>query len=280
MTDSIRAILAPLVPPGDETVLLPWGKRLGDDLGATVDAAYVREDWKQSTRFVSDFAFYMSDAVLDELEETARQSESRARDAFEEAAEHAAKERFGRFIRVTDRFDAALARTARCFDLALSVAPADPVKQARDGVLEALLIGGGVPVFSVPATLASDAPLETALVAWNGSAPAARALRASIPFLKRAKVVHVARFGAEGADDNDVSAPIAYLSAHDIEADASQLGQTGGGVGDAIIEHAAKIEADLIVMGAYGRARWMEHAVGGVTRRVLTRTEMPLLLAH
>jgi nucleotide-binding universal stress UspA family protein len=49
---------------------------------------------------------------------------------------------------------------------------------------------------------------------------------------------------------------------------------------DAIIGQAADMNADMIVMGAYGHARLREIILGGVTRDLLKRSSVPLFLAH
>ena len=40
------------------------------------------------------------------------------------------------------------------------------------------------------------------------------------------------------------------------------------------------MNADLIVMGAYGHARLREIILGGVTRELRKRSTLPLFLAH
>jgi nucleotide-binding universal stress UspA family protein len=49
---------------------------------------------------------------------------------------------------------------------------------------------------------------------------------------------------------------------------------------DAILGQAAEMNADLIVMGAYGHARLREIILGGVTRDLLKQSPVPLFLAH
>ena len=49
---------------------------------------------------------------------------------------------------------------------------------------------------------------------------------------------------------------------------------------DAIVGQAAEMNADLIVMGAYGHTRLREIILGGVTRDLLKQAPVTLLLAH
>ena len=52
------------------------------------------------------------------------------------------------------------------------------------------------------------------------------------------------------------------------------------GVGAALMQAAIGADADLLVMGGYGRSRLRELVLGGVTRHVLTNTRLPILFAH
>jgi nucleotide-binding universal stress UspA family protein len=47
-----------------------------------------------------------------------------------------------------------------------------------------------------------------------------------------------------------------------------------------LLEEAAKAEADLLVMGAYGHSRFREMVLGGVTRAILGDAAIPVLLMH
>jgi nucleotide-binding universal stress UspA family protein len=51
-------------------------------------------------------------------------------------------------------------------------------------------------------------------------------------------------------------------------------------VGDALISEAQSVGANLIVMGAYGHARWQEVVLGGATRTLLRSMTMPVLMSH
>ncbi len=50
--------------------------------------------------------------------------------------------------------------------------------------------------------------------------------------------------------------------------------------GDLLLSRAADSGADLIVMGAYGHARWREVVLGGVTRQLLNQMTVPVFMSH
>ena len=55
---------------------------------------------------------------------------------------------------------------------------------------------------------------------------------------------------------------------------------TGIGIADAMLSRAAEMSIDLIVMGAYGHARWTERILGGATRGLLATMTVPVLMSH
>ena len=51
-------------------------------------------------------------------------------------------------------------------------------------------------------------------------------------------------------------------------------------VGAMLLSRAADDGVDLIVMGAYGRSRFRELVLGGVTRHLLNNMTVPVLMSH
>ncbi|MBB5707748.1 universal stress protein [Sphingopyxis panaciterrulae] len=175
----------------------------------------------------------------------------------------------------------ALAGAATFADLAVVSLPA--AKDERHGGPPAMLAGdlavsAAAPVLALPrgaSALAGEAP---AMVAWNGSAQAAHALRAAIPLLGGRPVVLV----TVGDDDGDFPATDAlrYLSRHDIHAELRTVDRGDKTVEERLEQEALAMGAGLIVMGAFGRSRLRETIFGGVTHYLLTSSRIPLFLAH
>ena len=159
-----------------------------------------------------------------------------------------------------------------------------PTTGRRDG-RPALNIVGDValytraPVLMVPAgaaRLVLDGPV---LVAWNGSPEAAHALRLALPILQRASRVHV----VEVSDDLPgvpATEAATWLSRQGIAADVHEWPAKGRRVSVALLHAAAELEAQAMVMGAYGHSRLRETVLGGVTRELIQGSTVPLLLAH
>lgn len=47
-----------------------------------------------------------------------------------------------------------------------------------------------------------------------------------------------------------------------------------------LLSHAYESGTDLLVMGAYGHARWKELILGGVTRTIFASMTVPVLMSH
>lgn len=119
------------------------------------------------------------------------------------------------------------------------------------------------------------------MVAWNGSAEAANAMRAAIPLLSRASKVVIVAVN-EPSDDERLSSQMAaaYLSRHGVGAEIAEEPVLEAGIAATLQHQAKRHEAELIVMGAYGHTRLHELVLGGVSRTMLKTVTTPLFLAH
>jgi nucleotide-binding universal stress UspA family protein len=177
---------------------------------------------------------------------------------------------------------AALAEEVGFSDLFVGTRPyGDPNKQQR--VEEAVLFESGRPCLFVPPGLAAPVRHARILVAWKHTREAAVALAAALPLLRQADDVRLAVVEENGASEERREAPDEdigrYLSRHGVSAEI-HLVDGWKDVSGAILNEAARMGADLIVMGAYGHSRLREWALGGVTREILTRAPVPVLTAR
>jgi len=133
------------------------------------------------------------------------------------------------------------------------------------------------PVVAIPPAL-ERFEFDRALVAWDGRSSASAALRASAPLLALAKTVEIftACDGDRGADPADAAA---YLSRYGIRTETRITARGGRQASACIAAECERWRADYVVMGAYGRGRWRE-AFGGVTKKMLDRSTVPLVLSH
>ena len=134
----------------------------------------------------------------------------------------------------------------------------------------------------MPNGYSSPISFEHVLIAWDGSNSAARAVWDSIPLLRLARTIEIVTVTGEKSLQevpaaNTLAPMLSYLGK---QIGVSILTFDGSSAAGLIIEHAAKIDAGLIVQGAYGRSRWSELVLGGVTREMLQESTLPVLMSH
>lgn len=121
-------------------------------------------------------------------------------------------------------------------------------------------------------------------VAWDTSQPSVRAVHRALPILKQAAIVTIAVFDPDAhrfTDGEEPGADVAsWLSRHDCAVTVQQYPSGGREIGDCILEKAAEMGADLIVMGAYSHSRIRQRFLGGTTQTVLGQRRVPVLFAH
>lgn len=146
-----------------------------------------------------------------------------------------------------------------------------------------LVMSAHLPSIVVPSS-AGEAKIECVALAWNGAPEAVRAIHAALPLLSLAKRVVLLRGEQRSAFLDITWKPAfeidAHLARHGIRFDEIALGADDEHAGEALLEAAHKVDADMLVMGAYGRTRFSEWALGGATRYVLNHAHLPIFMRH
>lgn len=149
---------------------------------------------------------------------------------------------------------------------------------------DALVLEVGRPVLVVPYAGNFDSVGERVVVAWNASREATRAVHDALPLLQRAKRVHVIAVnpgsGMAGHGDIPGADICLHLSRHGVNAVCEHIRSDDLNVGQMLLSRVADEDADLIVMGAYGRSRLRQLVLGGATRHILRHMTAPVLLSH
>jgi len=147
------------------------------------------------------------------------------------------------------------------------------------GICTGLVVKSGVPVLAVPEDVIGFDAAGNALVAWDGSAAAAAALTAAVPLLQLATSVTIFEV-EDGSIKSPAEEAATYLSRHGVHpmvvADKSYGDRTSG----ILLAKARSGVFDYLVMGGFSHSRFVEALLGGVTRRMLTESPIPLFLAH
>jgi nucleotide-binding universal stress UspA family protein len=149
---------------------------------------------------------------------------------------------------------------------------------------EDLLFAFGGPTLIVPRDYASSNRVgRKIMIAWDSSREAKRAVADAMPFLIAAVQVIILTVDPPGAMyrlGESAAALQLRLGRHGIETTVCDVDARGRNIGRVIIDQAKMLDADLIVMGAFGHMRVIEMVFGGATRTVLGHMAVPVLMSH
>lgn len=148
----------------------------------------------------------------------------------------------------------------------------------------ALALEVGRPLLVVPFAGDFAAVGHRVVVAWNASREATRAVHDALPLLKRAERVQVIAVnpgrGMAGHGDIPGADICLHLSRHGVNAVCEHVNSDDLRIGEMLLSRVADEDADLLVMGAYGRSRLRQLVLGGATRHILRHMTVPVLFSH
>ena len=191
--------------------------------------------------------------------------------------------RSGRIESIPESFGNVIADQARYHDLTLFGWDSDD--DTRRSAIEAMVFSSGRPVVMLPER--AELPnYDTIVIAWDGSAVAARAVADAGHFLVKAQKVIVATVTDEKPLEEDKLAErlAEHLGRRGIPAEARgivghsrPIAQT---LQDEALDEALAANAGLLVMGAYGHSRLRDFVLGGATKGIIADLRVPTLLSH
>ncbi|TAN07623.1 MAG: universal stress protein [Rhodanobacteraceae bacterium] len=261
---------------GLHTPALQFGVRLAAQLGAAVTAVYACPE----PRYVAP-AFHpeVMAALLQNTDELLREGVA-ARQAFLEWAARL-KVAAADWLVARGPVAASLAEAAARHDLLIL----DHAESDRDtaGDLPGLVLRVRRPCIVVPLQGGQFEKFQRVAIAWNGSPEAMRAVHAALPLLGDAKVLLLRGEERPGRGPVDWHPPFEigqYLRGLGLDVTQHAIEAKPDAAGAALLEEAMRFGAQLLVMGAYGRHRFSEWALGGATGDVLALARIPVLMRH
>ena len=179
-------------------------------------------------------------------------------------------EAYAQILREAQRYDLILLGKQTYFHFATQEGPCE--------TLQTVLKNTPRPVVTVPDRLPGG---STILIAYDGSLQAARALQAfQAVGLDDGREIHVVTVGTDHVEaSRHADRAAEFLGFHGIKA-AVQVLATSEDPAAVILGEAKRFNADLVVVGAYGRSAVHEFFLGSVTRTLLKESPIPLFLYH
>lgn len=170
---------------------------------------------------------------------------------------------------------------ARYFDLTvLSQTESGGFSAIAEQLAERVVLASGRPVLIMP--YAGDFPTvgRNVVVAWNETRESARAVNDALPFIERADKVTVLQIDPPDGQGTAATELARRLAHHDVRAEAQHTVSGGVAAGEILLSMVADLDADLLVMGAYGHSRVRELTLGGVTRSVIAHMTLPVMMSY
>jgi nucleotide-binding universal stress UspA family protein len=157
----------------------------------------------------------------------------------------------------------------------LSLVPVKPHDSRSERIIEQLVFQSGRPILICPEENAGKLSVvfDRVMVAWDHTAPAARAVADALPLLEDAADVRVvtATDDRTRAQSESGNALVRHLAEHGINATIETVKIDGSSVGKVFEAYVQKNAIDLLVMGAYRHSRLNETIWGGATKTVIGR---------
>ncbi|MCF8511881.1 MAG: universal stress protein [Rhodobacteraceae bacterium] len=279
-----KSILTVLTRAADAALAIGAAARLAQAQDAHLDIMVLGVDRTQVGYTYIGSGAIMMQVSLDRAEAEARETETAVKAALAaqpaglRASVEAAVTQLGALGEI-------VAQRARFADLVVLPRPYGEGKGAdAEAVIESSMFEGKAPVLVLPEKgLGAAAEPKRVIVAWNQSAEAMIAARQALPFLKAAERVEITVIdppphGPERSDPGGLLCQL--LVRHGVHAEVSVLARSLPRVSDVLVRHILDQNADLLVMGAYGHSRFREAILGGATRNMLEKAEIPVFMAH
>jgi nucleotide-binding universal stress UspA family protein len=278
----IKDVILPLVgePSKDAIAAIDKCVAVAGDFGARVSAVTIEEDILVRPKVIVSSGG--TNAAMSEAARSVTDAQGLLK-AFDSAAV-----RFGvRHEQTLLRLEAAeiapsLAECARLKDLSLM--PVKPDDGQSERIVERLLFESGRPVLMCPEEFAAEllVAFDHVLIAWDHSAPAARAVADALPMLQSAATVRIvtATDSKTPAELKSGASLVAHLEEHGVKASFDTVKIDGSSIGKVFEAHVNANAIDLLVMGAYHHSRLNEIVWGGATKTVIGRPPCWVMMSH
>ena len=278
----IKDILLPLVGEPGKAAIAAIGKcvAVAGDLGAKVTAIAVEEEiWVRPKVMISSD---LDNAAVAEAVRSVSDAHGLLK-AFDAAATS-----FGvRNEQTISRLDASdipanFARSARLKDMSLVPVKADGGQSEK--IVERLIFESGRPILMCPEEFVADLAVvfDEVVIAWDHTAPAARAVADALPMLQVAAHVRIvtATDRKTPAELESGAALVSHLAEHGVTAAFETVKIEGSSVGKVFEAYVKANAIDLLVMGAYCHSRLNEIIWGGATKTVIERPPCWVMMSH
>lgn len=287
---SFRTLLVPLFGAAHDRPALDAALSVARGFDAHAEALFARPDPRDAIPVLGEgVSGTMVEEIMRAAEHDAGARRALARRHFDAAiaaagirladAPPAEEQPTARWHEVLGHPEDVIPAEARLADLTVFAATRDDEDGVVASTMENTLMGAGCPVLFVSGTIPDEIGRRIA-IAWNGRAEGARAVALAMPFLESAASVHVLTVETPLTQGSAGRRLVEHLNWHRVPSSLVTLTAGGNAVGKVLMDKAASLDCDLLIMGGYGHSRMREMILGGVTRYVFGHPGVPVLMAH
>ncbi|MEO1494698.1 MAG: universal stress protein [Pseudomonadota bacterium] len=226
------------------------------------------------------FEAYLTQAALYIMDEGVREAEEQRREEFEEIVGSAEQGVRNDFICQSGFPNDVLSRMGRTYDLIVMAQPDGKSSVYDEPRPDDVAMESGRPVLVAPRGFERFEQSAAAVLAWDGERAASRALADAMDLLEDKHRLMVLHVGSDEKVRQPGASIMEHLSRHGLEATLNVEKPGGLSTSEIILNACAETDAGLLVMGAYEHSRVSEMLLGGVTRDVVARSHIPVLMSH
>lgn len=265
-------VLVPVVGTSDDAESLSVAKALAAPFDATLSVVFAAPSLGSLFNWVMEGGVSVTDVAITAIEEETERGRARCHHLLAELDyPHTV------FEQVTTDDWLGLRSAARLADVVIWDRPAAGDDGLFAGAFQQILLDERRPAFLADKPLVLEG---TIAIAWDGGREASRALRRSVPLLKQADRVILVTVPHAMRLPCDSARAIRYLSDQGIRAD-TQIVHTSGDASPAILDAVTRMDANILVAGAFGHPRLHRFIFGGTTQYLLKSARRPaLFLSH
>jgi len=285
---TIKHILLPLTGEANSADAAICGLNLAKQLGAHVTAGYEDELGPMYFDAGMPGSAYNYATFYEQRQKVRQERKAKARHYFGQAvaATHlpivsgpTCKQASTMWLDDNGGDDDPVSKFGLLTDLVVLDAPGERTSSVSWNVLEETLFSARRLALVVPAGTKS-VDFSKPLIAWNGSAEAARAVERAIDLFPVDAKVTVLQVGEIKPGRMPAKLLVEYLGWHCFEAELRQAKDKANATCQVILDAARESGAGCIVMGAYTHSRTRQLLLGGVTDYMMRNPSLPMLLAH
>lgn len=288
---TIKTILIPLAGYDSDSTVLNAALVLAQRFHAHLQGLHVCTPAKDNTPFVFDrLTARLKQQVLQEFDNDIKEKAEQVKAFFEQfckqnrlpldAQSKQSDSTSASWHEEVGRISEVLVRRGRAADLIVLARPeisSASLRRSPAGEnLEAMLLETGRLIFVVPPQYQLQS-IEHITIGWNASLEASRAVAMALPCLRSADSVTL--LTSEQKKDS-AQEQIDYLTRHGINATTKILSLKQQPVDQALLTESKTLGAGLLVIGGFSHARSRQLLFGGVTRNLLAKSPIPILMVH